>query len=201
MISSSTTPEDDFIVDNCNNIFFVGHETTATTAAWCLMLQASHPEWQSSARDEVLEVCHGKPPDVINMVKKLKTVTAVIHETLRLYLPTPFVTREALADLKLGDRDIPRGTNIWVPIALAHRNSAVWVGSPDRFVDGKIAAALKKEHPHMNIPFGMGHRTCPGQSLAMFELKVVLALLLHKFEFALSPKYVHTPAFRLSVEP
>ncbi|KAJ1257077.1 hypothetical protein BS78_K221600 [Paspalum vaginatum] len=203
LISSSTTPEYDFIVDNCKNIFFAGHETTATTAAWCLMLLASHPEWQSRARAEVQEVCQGKPPDV-DKLKKLSTVTSVIQETLRLYPPTPFVTREALADLKLGDRDIPRGTNIWVPIALAHRNSAVWVGDPDmfdpgRFVGGKIAAACKQ--PHMNIPFGMGHRTCPGQSLAMFELRVVLALLLHKFEFALSRKYVHAPAFRISVEP
>ena len=41
---------EDFIVDNCKNIYFAGHETTSTTAAWCLMLLAAHPEWQSRAR-------------------------------------------------------------------------------------------------------------------------------------------------------
>jgi hypothetical protein len=35
----------------------------------------------------------------------------------------------------------------------------------------------------------------------MVELKVVLSLLLSKFEFELSPNYVHSPAFRLTVEP
>jgi hypothetical protein len=37
------------------------------------MLLASHPEWQSRARVEVLEVCHGEPLD-FDMLRKLKTV-------------------------------------------------------------------------------------------------------------------------------
>jgi len=53
----------------------------------------------------------------------------------------------------------------------------------------------------MYIPFGVGARTCAGQNLAMVELKVVLSLVLSKFEFALSPNYVHRPAFRLTIEP
>ncbi|CAD6258645.1 unnamed protein product [Miscanthus lutarioriparius] len=81
---SSCTPED-FIVDNCKNIYFAGHETTSTTAAWCLMLLAAHPEWQSRARAEVMEVVrHGKPLDA-DTIRKLKTVPMVVQETLRLY--------------------------------------------------------------------------------------------------------------------
>jgi cytochrome P450 len=41
---------DDFVVDNCKNIYFAGHETSAVTATWCLMLLAAHPEWQDRAR-------------------------------------------------------------------------------------------------------------------------------------------------------
>ena len=70
--SSSCTPED-FIVDNCKNIYFAGHETTSTTAAWCLMLLASHPKWQSSARAELLDVCQGNPLHA-DMLQKMKTV-------------------------------------------------------------------------------------------------------------------------------
>jgi cytochrome P450 len=53
----------------------------------------------------------------------------------------------------------------------------------------------------MYMPFGVGTRICAGQNLAMVELKVVLSLLLSRFEFALSPKYAHCPAFRLTIEP
>lgn len=105
--------------------------------------------------------------------------------------------------MKLGGIDIPKGTNIWIPIAMAHRDPSVWGPSadkfdPDRFANG-IAGACKP--PHMYMPFGVGVRTCAGQNLAMVELKVVLSLLLSKFEFKLSPNYVHCPAFRLTIEP
>uniref|UniRef100_A0A0D3HQQ8 Cytochrome P450 n=1 Tax=Oryza barthii TaxID=65489 RepID=A0A0D3HQQ8_9ORYZ len=197
----SCTPED-FIVDNCKNIYFAGHETTSTTAAWCLMLLASHHEWQSRARVEFLDICQGKPLD-FDILRKLKTLTMVIQETLRLYPPASFVVREALNDMKLGGIDIPKGTNIWIPITMAHRDPSVWGPSadkfdPDRFANG-IAGACKP--PHMYMPFGVGVRTCAGQNLAMVELKVVLSLLLSKFEFKLSPNYVHCPAFRLTIEP
>ncbi|KAF8648845.1 hypothetical protein HU200_064546 [Digitaria exilis] len=198
---SSCTPED-FIVDNCKNIYFAGHETTSTTAAWCLMLLASHPKWQSCARAEVLDVCQGNPLNA-DMLRKLRTVTIVIQETLRLYPPAAFVTREGLNDIKLGSLNIPKGTNIRIPIALGHRDPAIWGPNFDRFDPARfangIAGACKP--PHMYMPFGVGTRTCAGQNLAMVELKVVLSLVLSRFEFALSPKYVHCPAFRLTIEP
>ncbi|CAM0150464.1 unnamed protein product [Urochloa decumbens] len=162
---SSCTPED-FIVDNCKNIYFAGHETR-----------------------------QHQPP--------LHGVTMVIQETLRLYPPAAFVTREALNDIKLSGLNIPEGTNLRIPIALVHRDFAIWGPNSDRFDPGRfangIAGACKP--PHMYMPFGVGTRTCAGQNLAMVELKVVLSLLLSRFEFELSPKYVHCPAFRLTIEP
>ncbi|OQU82743.1 hypothetical protein SORBI_3005G015600 [Sorghum bicolor] len=203
---SSCTAED-FIVDNCKNIYFAGHETTSTTAAWCLMLLASHPEWQSRARAEVLEVRRqqGQKPVDADTIRKLKTVAMVVQETLRLYPPAPFVTREALRDVTLGGLHVPSGTGVRVPIALAHRDPAAWAagGEPDGFDPGRFANGVAGacRPPHMYMPFGVGARTCAGQNLAVVEIKVVLALLLPRFELALSPGYVHRPAFRLTVEP
>lgn len=67
---------DEFIVDNCKNIYFAGHETTAVTATWCLMLLAAHPEWQERARAEVLEACQGKSLD-FEMLRRLRTVMII----------------------------------------------------------------------------------------------------------------------------
>lgn len=127
----------------------------------------------------------------------------VIQETLRLYPPASFVTRETLRDMKLGAIHIPKGVNVKILIAIAHRDGELWGPNtdefnPERFANG-IAGACKP--PHMYMPFGLGIRTCAGQNLAMIELKIVLSLLLSKFVFALSPSYVHSPAFRLTVEP
>lgn len=62
-----------FIVDNCKNIYFAGHETTAVAASWCLMLLALYPEWQNRIRTEVAQHCPNGIPDA-DSLPLLKTV-------------------------------------------------------------------------------------------------------------------------------
>lgn len=64
---------DQFIVDNCKNIYLAGYETTAVSATWTLMLLASSPEWQERIRDEVNAICQGQIPDS-EMIRKMKFV-------------------------------------------------------------------------------------------------------------------------------
>ena len=64
---------DRFIIDNCNTIYFAGHETTATAASWALVLLAAYPDWQARARAEVLETCSDGVPDA-DMLRRMKTV-------------------------------------------------------------------------------------------------------------------------------
>ncbi|KAJ8480420.1 hypothetical protein OPV22_024147 [Ensete ventricosum] len=179
-----------------------GHETTAVTATWCLMLLASHPEWQHHVREEVLEVCQGKFPNY-DMLRRLKMLTMVIQETLRLYPPAAFMVRETLQDMKLRDIHIPKGITISTPIASLHHDPEYWGSDTDEFKPNRfsrgIAGACRS--PHAYIPFGSGTRTCAGQNFAMVELKVILSLLLSKFVFSVSPSYRHSPAFRLTIEP
>jgi cytochrome P450 len=66
---------ENFIVDNCKSIYFAGYESTAVTAAWCLMLLGLHPEWQDRVREEVQEVCAGQPVDSQSL-QKMKNVYA-----------------------------------------------------------------------------------------------------------------------------
>ncbi|KAK1572085.1 hypothetical protein Q3G72_027459 [Acer saccharum] len=96
-----------FIVDNCKNIYFAGHESTAVAASWCLMLLALHPEWQDQIRMELSQVCNGNLLDA-DSLPRLKTVTMVIQESLRLYPPAAFVAREALEETQLGNITIPK---------------------------------------------------------------------------------------------
>ncbi|XBH85174.1 hypothetical protein VPH35_073160 [Triticum aestivum] len=65
---------ENFIVDNCKSIYFAGYESTAVTAAWCLMLLGLHPEWQDRVRQEVLHVCGGRPLDSQSL-HKMKNVS------------------------------------------------------------------------------------------------------------------------------
>ncbi|XP_065859267.1 cytochrome P450 714C2-like [Euphorbia lathyris] len=191
-----------FIVDNCKTIYFAGHETTAITASWALMLLAAHPDWQVRARAEVHEICNNNLPDA-QMLRNMKILTMVIQETLRLYPPAMFVIREALEDLTYKDIMIPKGTCMQIPIPLVHHNPDVWGPdvdqfNPERFANGILGA---NKSPHAYMPFGIGSRICLGQQFAMAELKVILSLILLNFSLSLSPTYLHSPTFKLVVQP
>ncbi|KAJ4829816.1 hypothetical protein Tsubulata_025326 [Turnera subulata] len=194
---------DRFIVDNCKNIYLAGYETTAVAATWCLMLLAANPEWQDRVRAEVIQVCGGHYHPTPDMLRKMKQLTMVIHETLRLYPPVAVVSREALKDMKFGGITIPKGVNIWTVALTLHTDPEIWGPdaysfNPGRFGNG-IAGACKL--PHVYMPFGVGPRVCLGQNLAMAELKILISLVLSNFSLSLSPTYIHSPALRLVIEP
>ncbi|KAJ1422976.1 Cytochrome P450 [Sesbania bispinosa] len=193
---------DCFIVDNCKNIYLAGYETTAIAATWCLMLLASNQSWQDRVRAEVLEICQGRIPDY-DMLCKMKQLTMVIHESLRLYPPVAVMSRQAFKDMKFGNIDVPKGLSLWIMVITLHTDPDIWGAdaykfNPERFANGTIGAC---KLPHVYMPFGLGPRVCLGQNLAMVELKMMIALILSKFSFSLSPRYIHSPALRLLMEP
>ncbi|CAO2820805.1 unnamed protein product [Amaranthus hypochondriacus] len=195
------------IVDNCKNIYFAGHESTAVAASWCLMLLALHPEWQHTIRAEFNQLCqnnddHLHVPDIDTLLK-MKSVTMVIQEALRLYPPAAFISREALEEFEMGNIIVPKGVCIWTLIPTLHRDPEIWGPDanefkPQRFANG-VSSACKV--PQAYIPFGLGARLCIGKNFAMVQLKLLLCIIISKFSFTLSPNYKHSPAYRMIVEP
>ncbi|KAH9292686.1 hypothetical protein KI387_042130, partial [Taxus chinensis] len=68
---SSTKFTTQELMDECKTFFFAGQDTTSTLLTWTTMLLALHPEWQRRAREEVLTVCNGRPPN-FNTLPHLK---------------------------------------------------------------------------------------------------------------------------------
>ncbi|CAK9209033.1 unnamed protein product [Sphagnum troendelagicum] len=183
---------------------FQGHETTTTLLTRAMMLLGSHKIWQERAREEVMEVCgHGDHPIDANMLNKLKTLTMILNETLRLFPPISDQNKEATMDMKLGDLHIPKGLNLYFPRLAIHHDSELWGADvhefkPERFVDG-IAKASK--NPFAFMPFSFGPQFCVGQGFALQEAKLVLVLVLQRFHFHLSPNYRHAPHDKVTLKP
>ncbi|KAJ7953471.1 Cytochrome P450 [Quillaja saponaria] len=191
-----------FIVDNCKNVYLAGHETTAMSAGWTLLLLANHPEWQARVRDEILQVTEGRNPD-FDMLHKMKLLTMVIQEALRLYPTVIFMSREALEDINVGNIQVPKGVNIWIPVVNLQRDTTVWGADANEFNPERFANGVNNscKVPQLYLPFGAGPRICPGINLAMTEIKILLCILLTKFSFSVSPNYRHSPVFKLVLEP
>ena len=127
----------------------------------------------------------------------------VIQEALRLYPPAAFISREALEEFEMGNIIVPKGVCIWTLIPTLHRDPEIWGPDanefkPQRFANG-VSSACKV--PQAYIPFGLGARLCIDKNFAMVQLKLLLCIIISKFNFTLSPNYKHSPAYRMIVEP
>ncbi|GLU07145.1 hypothetical protein SLE2022_241130 [Rubroshorea leprosula] len=137
------------------------------------------------------------------MLAKLKLVNMVLLEVLRLYGPVVALFREASKDITLGNLMIPKKRVVIIPIIKMHRSKEYWGKdasefNPLRFKNGISKAA---KHPNALLAFSIGPRACSGQSFAMSEAKTVLALILQRFSFSLSPDYKHAPANHITLQP
>jgi cytochrome P450 len=192
------------IIDECKLFYFAGMETTAVLLTWTMVALSMHPEWQDRAREEILQVFGRNKPD-INGVSRLKVVTMVLHEVLRLYPPVVMMNRRTYKEIELGGVRYPAGVMLSLPVLFIHRDAAAWghdAGEfdPGRFAEG-VARACKDPGAGAFFPFSWGPRICIGQNFALLEAKVALGMILQRFAFELSPAYAHAPYTVLTLHP
>ncbi|KAG7023544.1 Cytochrome P450, partial [Cucurbita argyrosperma subsp. argyrosperma] len=201
MIQASISVND--IVEECKSFFFAGKQTTSNLMTWTTVLLAMHPRWQILARHEVFTICGPRALPSSDDVSKFKILSMILNESLRLYPPTVATIRRANADVELGGRMIPRGTEFLIPILAVHHDQTIWGNdasefNPERFSDGVSRAG---NHPVGFIPFGLGVRNCIGQNLAVLEAKLAMVIILQRLSFRLAPTYQHAPAVMMLLYP
>ncbi|XP_043496384.1 cytochrome P450 4C1-like [Polistes fuscatus] len=109
----------------------------------------------------------------------MKYLERVIKETLRLFPPAPVLGRVLQKDVKVDENVvIPKDCDLLLIILTLYRNDKYWKDpltfNPDRFLPGNYDRKCF-------LPFSAGRRDCIGQTLAMIEMKGIVATLLRKF--------------------
>ncbi|KAK9757228.1 hypothetical protein RND81_01G149800 [Saponaria officinalis] len=169
------------------DMFSGGTDTTYTLVEWAMTELIRHPTIMQKLQQEVRQIA-GKNLQVNeDDVKEMKYLKAVIKETLRLHPPIPLlVPRVSLTDAKINGFDIPVGTAVIINAWAIQRNTASWENpecfNPDRFLD---TSTDYKGQDFELIPFGSGRRICPGISFTTSNNELVLASLVHKFDWSL----------------
>src|SRR5262249_21125917 len=117
--------DDRIIHDNLVTFIGAGHETTANALGWTLYLLSAFPWAYDRIAQEVDTVLGGDVPTAAN-TPKLVFTRMVIEEAMRLYPPVPMLSRQALAEDRLGDVEVPPGALVVVAPWLVHRHRLLW---------------------------------------------------------------------------
>ncbi|EYU29826.1 hypothetical protein ABFS82_13G034300 [Erythranthe guttata] len=189
-------------VGECRVFFFGGFETSSNLLTWVMVLLSFHQDWQARAREEVLHVLGNRKSITSDDLSKMKIMTMIINETMRLYPPVMEISRLVAEDTKINELSIPKDSLVTFPVLMFHRNTEIWgedAGEfrPDRFAEGVLKAANGNV---AYMPFGWGPRICIGMNFALMEVKTFLAMALRDFTLELSPTYTHAPVVAITVQ-
>ncbi len=177
---------DELILSESMQLLVAGHETSSNALSWLLYLLSTRPDCLERVRQE-FDAVLGDEPLSYSDVPKFEFSTQVIMEALRLYPPFWMVDRMAVADDRVGDLAIPRGSMVIVYVYGAHHASRYW-RDPENFDTGRFTKANDKlRTPFTHLPFGAGPRGCIGGNYAMLQILMILRDLLRKYDFQLAP--------------
>ncbi|EQC37225.1 hypothetical protein SDRG_05450 [Saprolegnia diclina VS20] len=184
---------DTFIRDMMMTMMLAGRETVGSGLAWVIYTVSKHPIVEARLVSELQagEISYAG-------VGCMSYLDAVVRETLRLFPPVPYELKSAITDDVWPDGTfVPAGTNVeFSPFAMG-RNETRWpqatTFSPERWLNDTPRPSAF-EYPVFNA----GPRSCVGQTVALLQLKVVVASLYQRFTFDLiSP--LNEPAFELGI--
>lgn len=168
-------------------MFLAGTETTSTTVEWAMTELLLNPESITKVKDEIAKVVGPSGKLEEKDTDNLHYLHAVVKEALRLHAPFPFlVPRRSSQDTNFMGYHIPKNTQVLVNAWAIGRDPEYWDESlsfkPERFLGSNLD--YKGKHYEL-IPFGAGRRICIGIPLAQRMVMLILASLLHEFDWVL----------------
>ncbi|KAG5038404.1 hypothetical protein JHK86_019244 [Glycine max] len=169
------------------DMFVAGTDTTHTALEWTMSELLKHPMVMHKLQDEVRSVVGNRTHVTEDDLGQMNYLKAVIKESLRLRPPLPLIVpRKCMEDIKVKGYDIAAGTQVLVNAWVIARDPSSWNQplefKPERFLSSSVDF---KGHDFELIPFGAGRRGCPGITFATNIIEVVLANLVHQFDWSL----------------
>lgn len=186
------------VADNVLTFLAAGHETTANALSWASYLIAAFP-WAEDRLLAEFAAASGSRLASAADLERLPFARAFVEETLRLYPPAAFMSRQAVGEDRLCGEKIAPGTQVLISPWIVHRHRALWpepdLFSPERFLPEQRQAIPRGAY----LPFGLGPRICIGMGFAMQEILTVLSVLVPRFRFALAGE--PEPHSRITLSP
>lgn len=163
-------------------------ETANALIEWAMSELLRHPRVMLNLQNELKTVVGMNRMVEETDIAKLGYLDMVVKETFRLHPVVPLLApHESMEDIVIEGYHIKKKSRITINVWAIGRDPKVWSDNaemfyPERFVNSNIDVRGKNFEL---IPFGSGRRGCPGMLLGLTMVKLVVAQLVHCFEWEL----------------
>ncbi|CAG8787969.1 4505_t:CDS:2, partial [Racocetra persica] len=173
-----------------------GTEATGNALCFLIYFVAKNPNVLAKIHKEIDEV-FGSDPNVDFALEKLDNchyIDAVVKESLRLILVSPYTVKISDETENIGGYDFPSGTKFWVDHQGLCNNPDIWNNpetfNPDRFLTKNHGGSseVSELQKFAFTPFGCGLRGCAGKTIAPIMMKTVVVILYRKYNIELVKK-------------
>jgi cytochrome P450 len=186
--------------DETITLFLAGHETTASTLSWTWWLLAQNPAVEAKLHAELDKVLGARAPSLDDLTS-LPYCGNVITESLRLYPPAWGMARLASEDHEIAGYTVKKGMGVAMAQWVVHRDPR-WYDKPEEFLPERWEGDLLKRLPRFAyFPFGGGPRQCIGNSFALMEATLILAVMAQKFRLRLVVIHPVVPLASITLRP
>nr|XP_009615258.1 cytochrome P450 CYP736A12-like [Nicotiana tomentosiformis] len=159
-------------------------DTSATSVEWILTELLRHPNVMKKLQKELDEVVGIERMVEESDLENLKYLDMVVKEGLRLHSVVPIMHHEAMEDCVVDGFHIQKGSRIMINCYAVQRDPNVWPEPekffPERFVGSSVDI---RGRDFQLLPFGSGRRSCPGMQLGVTIVRLVVAQLVHCFDW------------------
>jgi cytochrome P450 len=184
--------------DEVMTFLLAGHETTAVALTWTWYLLAQHPEIAARLRREVIGALGSRTPGIDDL-PRIPLARRVVEEAMRLYPPVWGIGRQTIAADTIGGYEIPAGAIVNLSPWVTHRHPAVWDDpacfDPDRFTPERV----RSRHRFAWFPFSGGPRLCIGETFALVEAQLIVAMVMQRYRLEVVPGTVVVPEPHLTL--
>lgn len=185
---------DEEIIDELLLMLAAGVGSTASILGWVCHEIMRQPRIAAEIRREIREVV-GSGPVTAEHVTRLPYLRAVIMETLRYWGPW-VSTQTADGPITLGETILPDGATVAFSPYLIHHDPRHYP-DPETFDPGRWLPDRGEEIDKKAIlPFGVGHRHCPGSGFALMTITLATAALFARWQPVADPRYQVTASNR-----
>ncbi|KAL3849308.1 hypothetical protein ACJIZ3_011190 [Penstemon smallii] len=168
------------------DLIFAGTGTSSVSVEWTLSELIRHPLVMKKLQQELKQVVGLDQTVEESHLPNLEYLNCVVKESLRLHPAGPLFPNESMEDCLVDGIYIPKQTRLIVNLWAIGRDPEAWNDperfSPDRFIGSNVDL---RGHDFELIPFGAGRRGCPGLHLGLTIVQLMVAQLVHCFDWKL----------------